>query len=188
MKSNRGPAAADSNRRALLASARRLFAERGIGVPLSAIAKDAGVGQGVLYRHFPNRSALAMAVFEDNLAHLDQVAAEARQEHRGRAFKVVWQEVLEMVLTDVAFIEMAVAARRDTRARGADTRLGRLLEPLLTGAREAGAVAPSVKTMDLLRTLRACYGVVVTAMDPPTARADVAALMKGLGLPGPDRS
>ncbi|AFV88798.1 TetR/AcrR family transcriptional regulator [Acidipropionibacterium acidipropionici] len=185
MKSNRGPAAADSNRRALLASARRLFAERGIGVPLSAIAKDAGVGQGVLYRHFPNRSTLAMAVFEENLDHLDQVAAEAPE---GRGFTAVWGEILEMVLTDIAFIEMAVASRRDTRARGADTRLGRLLEPLLTGAREAGAVAPSVKTMDLLRTLRACYGVVVTAMDPPTARADVAALMKGLGLPGPDRS
>lgn len=182
MKSNRGPAAARSNRRALLASARRLFAERGVGVPLSAIARDAHVGQGVLYRHFPTRSALVMAVFEENLDHLDQVAAGTLQEH---GFDVVWAEVLEMVLTDIAFIEMAVEDRRTTRAKGADTRLGRLIEPLLARARRAGTVDPSITTVDLLRLLRASYGVVVTAMDHQTARDDVSALMKASGLPGP---
>lgn len=184
MKPNRGPAAAGSNRRALLASARRLFAERGIRVPLSAIARDAGVGQGVLYRHFPTRSVLAMAVFDENLDHLEQVAAGASGD---RGFATVWGEALEMVLTDIAFIEMAVESRRATRAVGADTRLGRMIEPLLVRARAGGLVDPSITTVDLLRALRASYGVVVTAMDSRTARSDVAALMTGLGLPGPGR-
>ena len=33
----------------------------------SAVAKRAGVGQGSLYRHFPDRTALAAAVFEENV-------------------------------------------------------------------------------------------------------------------------
>lgn len=38
---------------------------------MSAIAKRAGVGQGSLYRHFPNRSALATAVFDENMAQIE---------------------------------------------------------------------------------------------------------------------
>ena len=68
---NRGPAAAAENRRAVLAAARELFAERGYEVPMQAIAKRAGVGQGVLYRHFPKRLDLALAVFEENFVRLE---------------------------------------------------------------------------------------------------------------------
>ena len=67
---NRGPAAAAGNRRALLRAARDLFAQKGYNVPLSAIARAAGVGQAVLYRHFPRRLDLAFAVFEENFADL----------------------------------------------------------------------------------------------------------------------
>src|SRR5690606_39484170 len=64
-KPNRGPAAAAENRAALLAAARRLFAERGYHAPLSAIAREAGVGQGSLYRHFPQRELIAAAILEE---------------------------------------------------------------------------------------------------------------------------
>ena len=40
------------------------------------VAKKAGVGQGSLYRHFPDRVSLALAVFEDNVAELEVMAAE----------------------------------------------------------------------------------------------------------------
>ena len=81
---NRGPAAAAENRHAVLAAARELFAERGYEVPMQAIAKRAGVGQGVLYRHFPKRLDLALAVFEENFVRLETAGAEVGPGHEGQ--------------------------------------------------------------------------------------------------------
>ncbi|MFB9629003.1 TetR/AcrR family transcriptional regulator [Nonomuraea helvata] len=52
---NRGPGAAVRNRAALIAAAREVFAAAGYDAPLSMVARVAGVGQGSLYRHFPDR-------------------------------------------------------------------------------------------------------------------------------------
>ncbi|GAA1483744.1 TetR/AcrR family transcriptional regulator [Brachybacterium fresconis] len=70
-KQNRGPGAGPENRRALVAAARVEFSARGLTVPLRAIAQRAGVGQGSLYRHFPTRTALAAAVFSENIDELE---------------------------------------------------------------------------------------------------------------------
>ena len=43
------------NRERLIASARRLFAARGLDVPVDDITQDAGLGMGTLYRHFPTK-------------------------------------------------------------------------------------------------------------------------------------
>lgn len=77
-KRNRGPAAAAENRRALIDAARELFAEQGYAVPFSQVAKRAGVGQASLYRHFADKQALAVAVFDENLADLERRAHDLR--------------------------------------------------------------------------------------------------------------
>jgi AcrR family transcriptional regulator len=64
---------ARANRQRLLEVARDAFA-RGGDVSFSAIAKLAGVGQGTLYRHFPTRDDLVLAVYE---AEIDEIAALA---------------------------------------------------------------------------------------------------------------
>ena len=61
-KANRGPIAGPSNRRALLAAAREVYRDVGFNAPFSAVARRAGVGQGSLYRHFPDRIALGVVV------------------------------------------------------------------------------------------------------------------------------
>ncbi|MFJ9890713.1 TetR/AcrR family transcriptional regulator [Streptomyces sp. NPDC091287] len=73
---NDGPKAAARNRAALVIAAREVFAEHGLEAPLSAIARRAGVGQGVLYRHFPDRSAAVAAVLEENVRQVEQAAAD----------------------------------------------------------------------------------------------------------------
>ncbi|MEU0539908.1 helix-turn-helix domain-containing protein [Nocardia sp. NPDC005978] len=73
---NKGPAAAAENRAALLEAARGAFAAHGLNVPLSLIAREAGVGQGSLYRHFPNREAIILAVFRENIEQLEALAAD----------------------------------------------------------------------------------------------------------------
>jgi AcrR family transcriptional regulator len=67
---------AQRNRDRLLDAAVRAFSQLGPDVTLDAIAKDAGVGIGTLYRHFPTREALVEAAYRNELARLCEAAAE----------------------------------------------------------------------------------------------------------------
>ncbi len=64
------------NHAALLEAARAVFADQGLDAPLDLIAEKAGVGRGTLYRHFADRTELALAVLEADLADLDRRTAE----------------------------------------------------------------------------------------------------------------
>lgn len=65
---------AQRNRERLLEVAAKAFAQDGVNASLEDIARNAGVGVGTLYRHFPTRDALVEAVFRRNL---DQLVASA---------------------------------------------------------------------------------------------------------------
>lgn len=53
------------NRRRILAAAEKLFAERGVScTSMDAIAAEAGVGKGTLFRRFGDRATLALAVLD----------------------------------------------------------------------------------------------------------------------------
>ncbi len=215
-RTNRGPAAAAGNRQAILRSARRLFAEQGFLVPLTAIAREAGVGQGVLYRHFPTRMALALAVFDENLTRVEQVAARAATpdgrsagaagapseaastaaEPAGAAdladgtpsaspFEAVWRELLDLTLSNAAFIETAAESARHPGSEQAADRLTALIAPLLADAQQTGGADAGLAVPDLFLALRASYGVTATAPDAAAARRDVATLMRALRLPEP---
>jgi AcrR family transcriptional regulator len=55
------------NRRRILAAAQRLFAERGVScTSMDAIAAEAGVGKGTLFRRFGDRASLALAVLDEH--------------------------------------------------------------------------------------------------------------------------
>ncbi|MDX3580621.1 TetR/AcrR family transcriptional regulator [Streptomyces europaeiscabiei] len=64
------------NRERLLEVAGRAFSEVGTDASLEAIAKDAGVGIGTLYRHFPTREALIEAAYRNELARVCDSATE----------------------------------------------------------------------------------------------------------------
>jgi AcrR family transcriptional regulator len=57
----------------LLDSARNAFARHGVTASLDEIARAAGVGAGTLYRHFPTRDALVLAVIDDALINLHRL-------------------------------------------------------------------------------------------------------------------
>lgn len=164
MGSNRGPAAAAENRAALLAAARTLFIERGYRVPLSTIASAAGVGQGVLYRHFPTRLDLAFAVFED---HFDEYAATARTGSLGSIF-VLWRQIIDNLVTQTAFVDMVTDARRSGSDYDGAQRLRALLAGPLDRAIKAGRIAPDVTTDEIMLAIRMAYGIVRTADDATT--------------------
>lgn len=54
----------------MIAAAKRLFEDRGVGVPLDEVARAAGVGNATLYRHFATRAELIVAVYADEVNEL----------------------------------------------------------------------------------------------------------------------
>lgn len=66
------------NRERIVAAARDVFVEYGTDAPLDEIARRAGIGNATLYRHFPDRDALAHAVLLSVVTRTaDSAAAEA---------------------------------------------------------------------------------------------------------------
>ncbi|WP_280268862.1 helix-turn-helix domain-containing protein [Nocardia wallacei] len=147
-RSNRGPSAAAGNRAALLAAARTVLAERGFDAPLSAIARAAGVGQGSLYRHFPTRESLALAVFEDNIAAIETLAATPES-----TLEEVLAAVISQLAESIALIEIIDPMADDMRLGSLHGRLSAVFTAKLDTARATGAMRADATVDDLLLAL-----------------------------------
>jgi AcrR family transcriptional regulator len=160
-KANRGPAAGPENRRALIAAAREVYAESGLGAPFSAIAKRAGVGQGSLYRHFPDRTSLAVAVFEENVMELEQYIAPD-----GRTIDDLLDRVVDQAVVSTALIELITADIHDPRVAPLGERFGGMVVRLVARERAAGRINDHVEAADVAMAV----GMLATEL----ARADAA--------------
>lgn len=78
------------NRERLLEVALRLIGERGPDVSPRAIAQEAGVGIGTLYRHFPDREALIQAVYLADLENLCGSVPDLLEAHRAYDALRIW--------------------------------------------------------------------------------------------------
>lgn len=171
-KSNRGPAAGPANRRALIAAGRELFAEQGFGVPFSQIAKRAGVGQASLYRHFPDKTALAVAVFDENLAAVEAQAHDLR----GLLELVVAQARMSASLLE------ALAPSADPAVAALAQRLERIIAGILGREHEAGRVDPSVTVEDVATavSMAAFHTAFAPEGRPDAGRAAIALIERAL--------
>ncbi|MGI5270253.1 TetR family transcriptional regulator [Nonomuraea sp. CA-218870] len=143
---NRGPSAAAANRAALIAAAREVFAGAGYDAPLNMVARAAGVGQGSLYRHFPDRVSLALAVFEDSLAELEALAARP-----DATLDDVLALITEQSIASTAFVRMVtVPTQPDERILDVRERVAGLLAGRLPEARRAGRIREDVTAGDLI--------------------------------------
>ncbi|MFC5832661.1 TetR/AcrR family transcriptional regulator [Nonomuraea insulae] len=165
---NRGPSAAAGNRAALVAAARQVFAANGYDAPLSMVAREAGVGQGSLYRHFPDRISLALAVFEDSVSELEALAAVP-----GTTLDDVLALITEQTIASTAFITMvSVPARPDPRIIELRDRVAKVLEERLGEARRAGLVRADLTSDDLVLAVGMLAGVLSKV--PASERVDKA--------------
>jgi AcrR family transcriptional regulator len=80
------------NRERLLDAAARAFSTVGLDATLDAIAKDAGVGIGTLYRHFPTRDTLIEAAYRNELARLCDAAPDLLRAHPAAAALRAWMD------------------------------------------------------------------------------------------------
>jgi len=139
------------NREKILAAASELFAEEGAGLCMDDLARRAGVGHATVFRRFPNKEELVLALFEDRLADV------ARAVEGASSREDAWEGLVE-AMTDIA--------ERQARDRGLMEAVGaevfgsprlhearrRVVEPmagLLARAQEAGSVRADLEPLDV---------------------------------------
>ncbi|MEW9547251.1 TetR/AcrR family transcriptional regulator [Nonomuraea sp. NPDC050783] len=158
---NARPRRADAQRNhdLLLAAAAQVFAEKGADAPLDEVARRAGVGNATMYRHFPTRSDLLVAVYADEVAQLcargEALLAEGLADGRPAEALRAW---LRLFMTHVAAKrDLALAVAGDERSRRlADWHAAMLAtaSDLVDAARRAGAARPDLDVRDLLTLVK----------------------------------
>lgn len=166
-KANRGPSAGPENRRALIAAAREIFSTDGFAAPLSAIARKAGVGQGSLYRHFPDRMSLGVAVFDENITALEEFVDLPQT-----TLDDLLERIIEQALVSTAIIDMISAHRDDPRGIRLSDRLEGLLDRLLVREVAAGRIDSHVSTDDVLLAVSMLAGELARSAE--SQRSEVA--------------
>lgn len=186
-RANRGPAAAEANRAALVDAAEQLFAEQGYDVALSAVARAAGVGQGSLYRHFPTREGLAAAVVSRSMERLRTLAAQ----HPGpEGFEVLWRAVVEQLVHTGGFLDAAFGPRGEVDGTVPSAELASLLAAPLARAVDAGSVDRRLTVPDVMLVLTMVHGAVHRLADERERRVTAyrALGLVGHGLLPPDQT
>jgi AcrR family transcriptional regulator len=132
----------------LYATAMRLIAARGFeATTLRDIAKDAGVSVGLLYRYFPSKHAVVLALYDDLSADYARQAADMPE---GR-----WRDRFVFALE--ASLEVLKPHRTALRA----------LTPVLVGDPEQSIFAPSTR-FSRMRVQRTFEHAVAGATDRPS--------------------
>jgi AcrR family transcriptional regulator len=149
------------NRESVLKAAKAVFGAGGPDGSLEAMARQAGVGIGTLYRHFPTRQALFEAVYRREVEQLADFAEQLKAEATPvEALRLWMRSNVEFVATKKGMsAALAVAAHgcSDLTAYAFD-RLTRAMGDLLQRAVEAGEIRADISSEDLLRTLVGmCY-------------------------------
>jgi AcrR family transcriptional regulator len=140
------------NRDRVLHTAIRHFARHGVGASLEEIAKEAGVGAGTLYRHFPSREALLAAALRDRQAELLAVSREARDIADPDAALAKWLRALQGYLRTFnglpAPVLAAVKEQASPLALSCNT-LVSITAEFLARAQGGGSARASVTANDL---------------------------------------
>lgn len=147
---------AERNRDRILEVAKEAFTKFGAEASLDDIAKQAGVGAGTLYRHFPSREALIEAVYRTEVAKL--AAAE-----RSFAEKMSPIEALRgwmMLFVDYIAAKKIIAPVLNTLLGGASKvfesthdQIFEAIRSLVKRAIESGDIREDLDPLDLLRAL-----------------------------------
>lgn len=91
---------AQRNLDALVVAAKQVFARSGVDAPVREIAEAAGVGVGTLYRHFPQRADLVVAVYRQAVdATADAAPLLAAQYPPGEAVAQWMQRFVDFIGT-----------------------------------------------------------------------------------------
>ncbi len=173
---------AQRNRERILEIAKEAFSRSGANVSLDEVAKDAGVGAGTLYRHFPTREALLEAVYRSEVGKL--AAAERKFAETMapidalRAWMLLFIDYVEAKQIIAPALNTLVGGPSKVYESTGDQIKG-AIRALVTRAIESGDVRPDVEPLDLLRALVGVSYVASAPDWPQSAKRLVHILIAG---------
>ena len=128
------------NREKVMAAARAAFAEHGSDAQMDDVARRAMVGVGTVYRHFPTKEALFVALLEDTFARIAERARPALEhDDPWQAFTELMWDAGESLAGDRALAE-AMQADLSMEPCPGQLELGDITEKLIERAQAAGAM------------------------------------------------
>ncbi len=152
------PQRADARRNydRLVAAARIVFTVEGVGASMEAIAKEAGVGVGTLYRHFPKRIDIVEAVYREDVDELVNLSETLVSElEPGPALDAWLEGFVRYAMGKKRFMnELHEAFEKNPDLKVASReRIEGSLNVVLTRAQAAGCVRDDLNAADLMQLL-----------------------------------
>jgi AcrR family transcriptional regulator len=173
---------AQRNLESLLKAALAVFEKSGVDAPVREIAEKAGVGVATLYRHFPERSDLIMAIVRHEIDACVEAASSIAADHEpGEALSRWMQRLVDLIATKRG-LAAALHSGNTTFKSLPDYFLNQLtpaLRTLLDAATAAGAIHGNVDARELLLA-GARLATPASEGDVAQARRMVALLVDGL--------
>lgn len=151
------------NEQTLLTAAAAVFVRSGVDAPIREIAAEAGVGIGTIYRHFPTRTNLIVAVYRHQVEACADAGATLLAEAGSPVFAL--REWVHLFV-DFVVTKHGLAAALRSDSAGFDAlhayfldRLVPVCAQLLDGAEKADEVAPGTSAYELMRGIgNLCIG------------------------------
>jgi AcrR family transcriptional regulator len=147
---------AQRNRERILEVAKQAFTRYGANASLDDVAKEAGVGAGTLYRHFPTRDALIEAVYRTEVEKL----AAAERKFAETMAPIDALRAWMLLFIDYIAAKHIIAPALNTFVGGASklyegsrAQIQGAIEALVKRAIKSGDMRKDIEPFDLLRAL-----------------------------------
>ena len=164
-----------------MAAATEVFGEQGVHAPLDEIARRAQVGNATMYRHFPTRQELILAVYADEVSTLCADGAKRLADDSPGDALFGW---LQAFITHVASKRFLVSALTSEQGEPHPALFDRwhhsmhdTASALLQRAQHAGAIRSDVDAWDLLTLAN---GIALAARDASHAHRLLTTIRHGV--------
>jgi AcrR family transcriptional regulator len=144
------------NRERVLEVAKAAFTRQGANASLEEIARQAGVGTGTLYRHFPTRDALIEGVYRNEVEKLAAAAARFAETMSPLEALRAWMLLLVEYIAAKHIIAPAlntIAGGPSRLHEGTRGMIQTAMDELVTRAKKSGDLREDLEGNDLLRAL-----------------------------------
>jgi AcrR family transcriptional regulator len=176
------------NREAVLVAARERLGQCGLDCQMEDIARTAGVGVGTVYRHFPTKDDLIIALVGDRFARLAERAAEALSEDDPwEAFCDLMRYSAEIQIRDRALSEFISSTPELGQHEAVASGLADLTAQLIAKAQRAGGMRKDAVVEDVPTLICALGAVTAGAagkMPELNWERYVEIMLDGLRAPG----
>ncbi len=175
------------NRAAVMAAAKKLFADQGLDAQMPDVAKAAKVGVGTVYRHFPTKDDLIAALADERFERLAEKAREAlAADDAWQGFRGFIQFSAEIQADDRGLCEV-MGSRPDVMGAAAEAAgLNELCDELVKRAQRSGDLRPDLEWEDIPMIACGLGRITQASVGPATGRWPrlVEIILDGVRAPG----